>query len=194
MSGPSQIAAAIEQLLLACGLDLQEKDLQQTPQRVAKLWSEEFLCGYALDPASILAHPVEGETDPDAVIITDLSFHSLCPHHLMPYRGKAHVAYIPSGKLLGFGAIAKLVDCFTKRLTLQERATQQIAQALLDLLPARGAACVLEAEQLCLALPGDRHEQSQVVTTAFLGEFANRPELKQRLLRPKPLALAVAGE
>jgi GTP cyclohydrolase I len=116
------------------------------------------------------------------VLVTDLSFHSMCPHHLLPVRGKAHVSYIPSGKLLGLGKIARLVACFTQRLTLQERATHQIAQALLEHLPAQGAGCVLEAEHLCLAIPGERHGSSRVITSAFVGAFHERPELRSRLL------------
>ena len=176
------IAAAVEQLLRAMGLDPADKDLQKTPGRVARLWGGEFLSGYTMDPKVILGDPVLGETNPDAVFVTDLSFHALCPHHLVPYRGKAHVAYIPDGKLLGFGRVAQLVACFTQRLTLQERATHQIAQALLEHLPARGAGCVMEAEQLCLAIPGDRHEASRVLTSAFVGELNERSDLRSRLM------------
>ena len=92
------------------------------------------------------------------------------------------MAYLPAGKLVGFGRLADLVECFTKRLTLQERATHQIAEALWHGLGARGAGCVIEAEQLCLALPGERHDQSGVVTSAFVGEMRERPDLKARLL------------
>ena len=123
-----------------------------------------------------------GEADPDVVVVGGLRFHAMCPHHLLPYRGVAHVAYLPAGKLVGFGRLAELVDCFTKRLTLQERATHQIADALCRHLGARGAGCVIEAEQLCLALPGEKHDQSGVVTSAFVGEMRERPDLKARLL------------
>ena len=92
------------------------------------------------------------------------------------------MAYIPDGKLLGFGRIAQLVACFTQRLTLQERATHQIAQALVDFLPSRGAGCVMEAEQLCLAIPGDRHQASRVLTSAFVGELSERADLRSRLM------------
>jgi len=177
------ISAAVAALLRAAGRDpSSDVDLKQTPERVAKLWGEEFLAGYAMDPAKILGDPVLGETDPDVVIVSGLRFHSMCPHHLMPFRGLAHLAYIPAGKLAGFGRLADLVECFTKRLTLQERATGQIAEALWQGLSARGAGCVLEAEQLCLALPGERHDQSKVLTSAFVGEMRERPDLKARLL------------
>jgi GTP cyclohydrolase I len=180
---------AVEAFLRACGLDpTSDSDLAETPERVARLWETEFLAGYQMDPAEILGDPVEGEADPDVVVVGGLRFHSMCPHHLVPYRGVAHVAYLPQGKLVGFGRLGELVDCFTKRLTLQERATHQIADALCGVLGARGAGCVIEAEQMCLALPGERHDQSEVVTSAFVGEMQNRPDLKARLLEAAALA------
>jgi len=180
---PQALRAAIEALLRDSGLDPSSNpDLPGTPARVAALWQQEFLAGYDMDPARILGDPVVGEADPDVVVVGGLRFHSLCPHHLVPYRGVAHVAYLPDGKLVGFGRLADLVECFTKRLTLQERATHEIAQALWQGLGARGAGCVIEAEQLCLALPGERHDQSGVVTSAFVGEMRDRPDLKARLL------------
>jgi len=180
---PEAMSVAVAALLQAAGLDPAcNADLRQTPDRVARLWHEEFLAGYAMDPAKILGEPVVGESDPDVVMVAGLRFHSMCPHHLVPFRGVAHLAYIPAGKLAGFGRLADLVECFTKRLTLQERATHQIAQALWHGLSARGAGCVMEAEQLCLALPGERHDKSGVLTSAFVGEMQERPDLKSRLL------------
>jgi GTP cyclohydrolase I len=178
------MAGGVRDLLRGCGLDPTDKDLAGTPERVARVWRAEFLAGYAMDPARILADVVLGEADPDAVMVTGLSFHAMCPHHLFPYRGRAHVLYIPNGKLLGFGRLSELVDCFTKRLTLQERATHQIAEALVAHLGARGAGCVLEAEQSCLVVPNERHEDSRVVTSAFLGEVRDRPDLRARLMGP----------
>lgn len=181
--GPPELRDAVAALLRACGLEPErDADLGQTPERVARLWREEFLLGYTMDPAAILGDAVLGETDPEVVVVRGLRFHSMCPHHLLPYRGVAHVAYIPNGRLIGFGRLAELVDCFTRRLTLQERATTQIAESLCRHLQARGAGCVLEAEQLCLALPGERHDGSGVVTSAFVGEMRDRPDLKARLL------------
>lgn len=177
------LRAAIDALLRAAGRDPSaDPDLGQTADRVSRMWQNEFLAGYEMDPAAILGEPVLGEADPEVVVVTGLRFHAMCPHHLVPYRGVAHVAYLPAGKLVGFGRLADLVDCFTKRLTLQERATHQIAAALMDGLAAHGAGCVIEAEQLCLALPGEKHDQSGVVTSAFVGEMRQRPDLKARLL------------
>jgi GTP cyclohydrolase IA len=183
MSREQALRDAIEAWLRAAGLDPSaDPDLRETPRRVATLWQSEFLSGYGMDPASILGDPVVGEADPDVVIVGGLRFHAMCPHHLMPYRGVAHVAYLPAGKLVGFGRLSELVDCFTRRLTLQERATHQIAEALGQHLGARGAGCVIEAEQLCLAIPGEKHDQSRVITSAFVGEMQQRPDVKANLL------------
>lgn len=178
-----RMAAAVRDLLAASGLAVDDADLRGTPGRVARIWTEEFLSGYAQGPATILGDPVVGEPDPELVVIAGLRFHSLCPHHLLPYRGVAAVAYLPHERLFGFNRVARLVDCFTRRLTLQERATCQIAQALCTYGGARGAACVLRAEQLCLALPGERHDASEVVTTSFVGALQGRADLQARLLQ-----------
>jgi GTP cyclohydrolase IA len=172
---------AIRDWLVACGLDPDDNDLRATPARVARVWAGEFLDGYAADPAEILGEPVVGEADPDVVVVAGLRFHAMCPHHLFPYRGLAHVAYLPAGKLVGFGRLGRLVECFSHRFTLQERITHQIAEALMHHLGARGAGVVLEAEQLCLALPGDKHDTSGVTTSAFLGAAAERPDVRARL-------------
>jgi GTP cyclohydrolase I len=182
MADQEKLESAVEQLLRAMGLDPGSKDLAETAHRVADVWGREFLSGYEKDPRVILGNPVQGEDPPDAVFITDLAFHSMCPHHLLPFRGKAHVAYIPEGNLLGFGRVAQLVACYTQRFTLQERATTQVARALVDHLPAKGAGCVMESEQLCLAIPGDKHDDSRVLTSAFLGEFKERADLRSRLM------------
>jgi GTP cyclohydrolase I len=177
----ARMADAIRQWLRACGLDPTHADLAATPERVSRVWAAEFLDGYETDPATVLGEPVVGEADPDVVVVAGLRFHAMCPHHLFPYRGLAHVAYLPKGKLVGFGRLGKLVECFAHRLTLQERITHQIAEALMAHLGARGAGVVLEAEQLCLALPGDKHDTSSVTTSAFLGEAAERPDVRARL-------------
>ncbi len=173
---------AIADLLRASGLDPRSPDLRDTPSRVARTWAGEFLAGYALTPQAALGAPVTGEADPDVVIVSGLRFHAMCPHHLFPYRGVAHLCYLPRGKLVGFGALGRLVETFASRFTLQERITHQIAQALMDHLGCRGAGVVLSAEHLCLALPGEKHDRSTVMTSAFLGEASERADVKSRLL------------
>lgn len=175
------IEAAIEALLSACALDLGHKDLEHTPRRVAKLWLDEFLSGHAMDPATILGDPVEGEAPTELVVIRDLPYHGMCPHHLLPYHGKATVAYLPKDKLVGFGRLGDLVRCFTQRLTLQERACNDVVDALMQHLDARGAGCVMVGEHACLRIPGDKHD-ARVVTASFRGEMQARPELQDRLL------------
>jgi GTP cyclohydrolase IA len=172
---------AIVTLLRACELDLGHKDLERTPTRVAKLWRDEFLSGYALDPATILGDPVMGEAPTELVVIRDLPYHGMCPHHLLPYHGKATVAYLPREKLVGFGRLGDLVRCFTQRLTLQERACNDVADALMQHLDARGSGCVMVGEHACLRIPGDKHD-ARVVTASFRGDMQARPELHDRLL------------
>lgn len=173
---------AIQRLLVATGLDPADPDLVDTPRRVAELWQREFLSGYALDPLEILGSPLSGEPDADVVVVRGLAFHALCPHHLLPFQGIAHVAYVPQGKIVGFGRLGQLVACFTQRLTLQERATHQIADALREQLGAAAAACVLEAKQFCLGIPGDRHAANSIVTSAFVGDDSRREDLRRLLL------------
>lgn len=182
MINQKPVARAVAELLQSMGLDTHDDNLQDTPQRVAELWATEFLSGYAMDPAEILSCTMKADSDPDSVFLTDISYHSMCPHHLLPSIGRAHVAYIPAGKVVGFGSIARLVSCFTQRLTLQEDATTCVAEALMSHLDALGAGCVMEAQHLCLAIPGDRHPSSRVITSAFAGELRERDDLRSRLM------------
>jgi len=182
-SDRAALSSAVNNLIVAAGLDPQHPQLAATPERVAKLWAEEFLSGYAMDPGRILRSEPIATANKDAVFVFDMAFHAMCPHHLLPYQGKAHVAYAPNGRVVGFGRLSRLVGCYTRRLTLQECATRQIADALMEHLDARGAACVLEAHHQCLGIPHDQHACNRVVTSAFAGLFEERVDLRQRLLR-----------
>lgn len=175
------IEAAVRELLAACGLSLEHRDLVGTPRRVAKLWEDQVLSGYAEDPARILGEPVVGEGDTELVVIRQIPCHGMCPHHLMPWTGHATVAYLPREKLVGFGRLAELVHCYTRRLTLQERASNDIADALMMHLDARGAACVIVGAHNCLNVPGDKHD-ARVVTASYRGELKTRPDLQQQLI------------
>jgi len=181
VSDPKELEAAIAHLLRACDLDLAHKDLVSTPARVAKVWASEFLSGRAMDPAEILGDPVEGEAQTELVVVRDLPYHGMCPHHLLPYTGKATVAYLPGTQLLGFGRLGALVECFTRRFTLQERACNDVVDALMTHIDARGAGCVMVGEHTCLRIPDNRHS-AIVVTASFRGELQARSELKDRLI------------
>lgn len=174
------IERAVTALLTACGLDLQHKDLVGTPARVARVWSAEFLSGFAMDPAQILGDPVEGEGASELVVVHGLPFHGLCPHHLLPYVGTASVAYLPARRLAGFGRLGDLVTCFTRRLTLQERACNDVVDALLEHLGARGAGCIMRARHTCLSVPDNKHG-AEVVTSSLRGELRTRPDLQALL-------------
>ncbi|WP_341644499.1 GTP cyclohydrolase I FolE [Thauera sp. SDU_THAU2] len=173
---------AIDDLLRACGIDPHSSHTGRTAQRVRELWQRRLLGGYELDPAEVLGEGFADERR-DMVVVRGIAVHGVCPHHLVPFRGVAHVAYIPDGRLHGFGRIARLVDAIGHRFTYQEWMTRDIADALLRHGKAAGAACVIEAEQLCLLLGEDRRGDERVVTQAFSGEFERSPQARSEFLR-----------
>jgi GTP cyclohydrolase I len=166
--------AAVARFLDALGLPpsvRQDPDLEQTPRRVAEAWIEDLLDGYRVAPAEVLAEAIETPSR-DLVAVTGIDFHSVCPHHLLPSRGVAHVAYLPGGRVVGFGALARLVDCLAHRLVLQEDLARTVAEALVEHLGARGAACVIDAEQLCMTVRGERRPRARAHAEAFAGALA----------------------
>lgn len=173
---------AVADLLRACGIAPDEAHMGRTAQRVRELWQRRLLGGYDLDPAEVLG---EGFADDrtDMVVVRGISVHGVCPHHLVPFRGVAHVAYLPGGRLHGFGRIARLVDAIGHRFTYQEWMTRDIADAMMVHGKAQGGACVIEAEQLCLLLGEDRRGDERVVTQAFSGVFADSEQLRREFLR-----------
>jgi GTP cyclohydrolase I len=179
-------AAAFEQaitdLLKACGVASDTVHTGKTAQRVRELWQKRLLGGYEIDPADALGEGFE-DTRSDMVVIRGIAIHGVCPHHLVPFRGVAHVAYLPGGRLHGFGRIARLVDAIGHRFTYQEWMTRDIAEALMLHGKARGAACVIEAEQLCLLLGEDRRGDERVMTQAFTGDFEKSDQLRYEFLR-----------
>ncbi len=156
-------------------------ELRGTPRRVAEAWLDDLVDGYGREPAEILAEtlPAAGRS---LVAVTGIDFHSICPHHLLPSRGLAHVGYVPAGRVVGFGQIVKLVDCLAHRLVLEEDLARQVAEALVVHLGARGAACVLEAEQLCMTVRGARRPRSRAHAQAFTGAMARDRTLQRRFL------------
>lgn len=178
---PEAFEAAVRALVRACGVD-DSPHMAQTAVRVRALWEKRLLGGYGEDVAQVLG---QGFADPrqDLVVIRGISVHGVCPHHLVPFRGVAHVAYIPGGRLHGFGRIARLVDALAHRFTYQEWLTRDVADALVAYGHAQGAACIVEAEQLCLLLGEDRRGDERVVTQAFAGSFGSDASLRSELLR-----------
>ena len=173
---------AIGDLLRACGVDADTSHTGRTAQRVRELWQKRLLGGYDLDPAEVLGDGFEDERR-DMVVVRGIAVHGVCPHHLVPFRGVAHVAYLPGGRLHGFGRIARLVDVIGHRFTYQEWMTRDIADALMQHGKAAGAACIIEAEQLCLLLGEDRRGDERVVTQAFSGEFERSAQARNEFLR-----------
>ncbi len=173
---------AITDLLKACGVAADTAHTGKTAQRVRELWQKRLLGGYEIDPATALGEGFE-DSRSDMVTIRGIAIHGVCPHHLVPFRGVAHVAYLPGGRLHGFGRIARLVDAIGHRFTYQEWMTRDIADALMRHGKARGAACVIEAEQLCLLLGEDRRGDERVVTQAFSGEFETSEQRRNEFLR-----------
>jgi GTP cyclohydrolase I len=183
-SGPSASAAqgAVARFLDALGIPAAVRgsaDLADTPRRVAEAWLEDLVDGYRRDPAEILAGglPSEGR---DLVAVTGIDYHSICPHHLLPSRGLAHVAYVPGGKVVGFGQLVKLVDALAHRLVLEEDLARQIADALVRHLGARGAACVLDAEQLCMTVRGAKRTGARAHAEAWAGALAKDGAARRR--------------
>lgn len=179
---PVAFERAVTDLLHACGIAPDSSHTGKTAQRVRELWQKRLLGGYDIDPAEALGEGFADERS-DLVVVRGISIHGVCPHHLVPFRGVAHVAYLPGGRLHGFGRIARLVDAIGHRFTYQEWMTRDIAEALMTFGKARGAACVVEAEQLCLLLGEDRRGDERVVTQAFSGAFADSDQLRNEFLR-----------
>lgn len=174
--------AAVRTLLAWAGDDPQREGLLETPRRVTKAYKEYFE-GYAQDPADILNRVFEevGGYD-DMVLLRDISFTSHCEHHIAPFFGRAHVAYLPNGGVVGISKIARVVDTFAKRLQTQETMTAQIAESIFESLGARGVAVMIEAVHTCMSMRGVQKTGVATVTTMFNGEFKTNPMLQARFM------------
>lgn len=171
----------IRDILRALGEDPDREGLQKTPQRVAQALS--FLTrGYAMDPAKVINDALYTEDYEEMIVQRDIDFYSLCEHHMLPFFGKAHVAYIPHHKIVGISKLARLVDVFARRLQVQERMTNQIATTIMEKLDALGVAVVLEAEHLCMRMRGVEKQNSYVITSSLLGAFRTRTETRNEFM------------
>ncbi len=178
----SLAAGAVARFLDALGLPPEVRrasELAGTPRRVAEAWAKDLLDGYGREPAEVLAGAIPS-SGRDLVAVTGIDFHSVCPHHLLPSRGVAHVGYVPGGRVVGFGQIVRLVDCLAHRLVLEEDLARGIADALVRHVGARGAACVLEAEQLCLTVRGEKRGAARAHAEAYAGVLARDGAARRR--------------
>ena len=169
----TKLSKAFEDMLRAVGQSPgRHPELMDTPVRASRMWLDDLIDGYEWDPADILAGGSPTDGHEGMIIVRDVFFHSVCPHHLLPYHGIAHVAYYPNDRLVGFSKLNRLVDCFAHRLILQEEVARLVADALVEHLGAAGAGCVLDAEQLCMVVRGVRKPGSRSVTSAYSGSLA----------------------
>jgi GTP cyclohydrolase IA len=184
-----RIEAAVREILEAIGEDPDRDGLVRTPERIARMYVDEIFTGLNEDPARHLTVTFEAEHD-EMVMVRDIAVHSVCEHHLVPFAGKAHVAYIPGpdGRITGLSKIARLVDGFAKRPQVQERLTTQIADALVDKLNPTGALVMIEAEHFCMSMRGVQKPGSLTVTSAVRGLFktnaATRAEAMSLITHP----------
>jgi GTP cyclohydrolase IA len=178
-----RIERAVREILVAIGEDPDRDGLLDTPARVARMY-EEICSGLRENPADHLLKVFEADHD-EMVMVRDIPLHSLCEHHLVPFIGKAHVAYIPNtaGRITGLSKIARLVDGFAKRPQVQERLTQQIAAAVDRMLDPRGVLVVIEAEHLCMSMRGVRKSGSSTVTSAVHGVFRDNPASRSEAMQ-----------
>ena len=176
----AKIEKAVEEILAAIGEDSSREGLLNTPKRVAKMYTE-LLAGMQSDPKEHLASVFREDYD-EVVLLKDIPFHSMCEHHMMPFMGKAHVAYLPDGQILGVSKLARVVDCFARRLQVQERLTVQVADFLMENLKPRGVAVVIEASHSCMTIRGVRKPGATMVTSALRGIFIRDPKSRSEVL------------
>jgi GTP cyclohydrolase I len=175
------IEKLIHQLLKELGEDAHREGLEKTPERVAKALKY-LTSGYGKNVKDVLNDAMFVEEYDEMVIVKDIDFASLCEHHLLPFVGKCHVAYMPKRKIVGLSKIPRLVEMFSRRLQVQERLTTQLASALNEALQPRGVAVVMEAVHLCMLVRGVEKQNSKAVTSAMLGAFRDRPETRAEFM------------
>lgn len=175
-----RIERAVREILLAIGEDPEREGLLQTPNRVARTYAE-MTSGMRTNPRAHLKTIFTEDYD-EVVLLRDIGFNSMCEHHLLPFTGKAHVAYMPAGKVVGLSKLARLVDDLSRRPQVQERLTTQIADALMEELNPVGAACVIEATHTCMTIRGARKPGAVMVTSALRGAFKESPSSRHEIL------------
>ncbi|MYD39644.1 MAG: GTP cyclohydrolase I FolE [Chloroflexi bacterium] len=179
------VKRAVVDLLFAIGEEPSREGLLDTPKRVAKAYSE-LVSGYTTDPVKLLNEAIFHVKYGDMVIVNDIEYYSLCEHHLLPFIGRAHVAYIPDGKIIGLSKIPRIVDMFARRLQVQERLTQQVAEFLNEVLSPRGVAVAMTAQHMCSMIRGVKKYHPSLTTKAMFCEFNSNRDLRSEFLSQIP--------
>lgn len=175
------ISKSVKEILKAIGEDPTREGLLRTPERVAYAY-QEILGGYEIDPVKLINGALFTVDYDEMVIVKDIEYYSLCEHHMLPFFGKAHVAYVPRGKVIGLSKIPRIVDMFAHRLQVQERMTQQIAEFIQNAVNPWGVGVVIEGQHLCMMMRGIKKEQAKMTTSAMLGGFRKRLETRMEFL------------
>ena len=170
-----------KQLLEEIGEDPSREGLLKTPSRVSKAWSF-FSGGYNQDLDKIINNAVFNEDATDMVVVRDIEFFSLCEHHLIPFFGRAHVAYLPNGKVIGLSKIPRIIDMFSRRLQVQERLTRQIAETVKEILDPIGVAVIMEGQHMCMQMRGVEKQNSLTTTSSMLGKFRESDRTRSEFL------------
>ena len=178
---PDNVSGLVEALLKELGEDPGRDGLLKTPQRVAEAMRF-FTQGYQQDPAEILTQALFDVDYDEMVLVRDIDFYSLCEHHMVPFFGRVHVAYIPNGKILGLSKIPRLVEIFARRLQVQERLTMQVARTLEEVLAPKGVGVVVEAKHLCMMMRGVESQNAFAVTSSLRGEFQDDPKTRAEFM------------
>jgi GTP cyclohydrolase I len=178
---PDRISALVRQLLVELGEDPDREGLVKTPERVAKAYA--FLtAGYRTPIASVINEAIFTQDTRSMVIVKDIELYSLCEHHLLPFFGRCHIAYIPQGKVFGVSKLARIVDMYARRLQLQERLTEQISRVVMDEIGAAGVGVMIEARHLCMMMRGVEKQNSTMVTSSVLGVFHDHLATREEFL------------
>ncbi|GIM29591.1 GTP cyclohydrolase 1 [Clostridium polyendosporum] len=180
MIDTNKIKEAVKMIIEAVGEDPEREGLLETPDRIARMYAEIF-SGLGEDASEILSKTFTVESN-DIVIEKDITFYSMCEHHFLPFYGKAHIAYIPNGKVAGLSKLARTVEVYSKKPQLQERLTKEIADALAEYLEAQGVMVVIEAEHMCMTMRGVKKPGSKTITTTYRGKFLEDKDLRAEVL------------
>jgi GTP cyclohydrolase I len=180
--GDAEYETLVRRQLALLGEDPEREGLLKTPQRVANAMTW-LTRGYGQDVGDVVGDAVFEEAHENMVMVRDIELYSLCEHHLLPFFGKAHVAYIPAGRIVGLSKLPRIVDVFARRLQVQERLTEQIAEAVEEVLRPRGVGVVIEAYHLCMMMRGVEKQNSKTITSALRGSFRDDPKTRDEFLR-----------